>query len=80
VISKVVISVSVLLLYANQALAQYIDNVGELIFGLGVRYRKIDLIFSQSVRSDEFNGQTENLQFGSLMLRFQLGSLCKNRI
>jgi len=46
--------------------------VGELIFGLGVRYRKIDLIFSQSVRSDEFNGQTENLQFGSLMLRFQL--------
>ena len=47
--------------------------VGELIFGMGIRYQKIDLTFSQTIRSDEFTGQTENLQFGSLMLRFQTG-------
>lgn len=47
--------------------------VGELIYGLGLRYRKIDLLFSQTVRSDEFAGQTENQKFGSFMLRFQSG-------
>ncbi len=45
--------------------------VGELIYGLGMRYQKIDLIFSQTLRSDEFSGQTENQAFGSFMLRFQ---------
>ena len=47
--------------------------VGELVYGLGIRYRKMDLLFSQTVRSDEFAGQTENLKFGSFMLRFQSG-------
>ena len=45
--------------------------VGELLFGWGLRYKKVDLVFSQTVRSDEFTGQTENQQFGSFMLRFQ---------
>ncbi len=44
--------------------------VGELVFGFGARYRGIDLVFSQTLRSDEFDGQTENLRFGTVMLRF----------
>lgn len=47
--------------------------VGELIYGFGMRYKKIELIYSQTIRSEEFNSQTENLQFGSVMLRFQSG-------
>lgn len=47
--------------------------VGELLYGLSLRYKKIDLVFSQTVRSDEFTGQTENQKFGSFMLRFQSG-------
>lgn len=47
--------------------------IRELIYGLGLRYKNVGLIFSQSIRSDEFTGQTENQQFGSLMLRFQSG-------
>lgn len=45
--------------------------VGELLYGIGFRYHKVDLIFSQSIRSDEFTGQTKNQEFGSFMLRFQ---------
>lgn len=48
-------------------------RVGELIYGFALRYRKVDLIFSQTIRSDEFTGQTENQEFGSFMLRFQSG-------
>lgn len=44
--------------------------VGELLLGMGFKYRNIELVFSQSLRSDEFIGQTENQQFGSVMLRF----------
>ena len=47
--------------------------VGELLYGFGARYKRFDLIYSQTIRSEEFSGQTENLQFGSLMLRFQSG-------
>lgn len=47
--------------------------VGELLFGVGFRYKKIDLIFSRALRTDEFSGQTENLEFGSFMLRFESG-------
>jgi len=47
--------------------------VGEALYGFGVRYQKVDVIFSQTVRSDEFIGQTENQKFGSLMIRFQSG-------
>ncbi len=47
--------------------------VGELLVGWGLRYRKVDLVFSQTIRSDEFTGQTANQQFGSFMLRFQSG-------
>jgi lipid A 3-O-deacylase len=47
--------------------------VGELLYGVGFRYKKVALIFSQTIRSDEFTGQTENQKFGSFMLRFQSG-------
>jgi hypothetical protein len=47
--------------------------VGELLYGAGFRYKYVDLIFSQLIRSDEFFGQTENQKFGSVMLRFQSG-------
>ncbi len=47
--------------------------VGELIYGVGMRYKKVELIYSQTIRSEEFNSQTENLQFGSVMLRFRSG-------
>ena len=49
------------------------SRVGELIYGFSLRYKRVDLIFSQTVRSDEFTGQTENQEFGSVMLRFQSG-------
>ena len=49
------------------------SRVGELIYGFALRYKRVDLIFSQTLRSDEFVGQTENQEFGSLMLRFQSG-------
>ncbi len=45
--------------------------VGELLLGWGLRYKKIDLIYSRSLRTEEFTGQTENQEFGSFMLRFQ---------
>ncbi len=47
--------------------------VGELIYGFGMRYKKVELIYSQTIRSEEFNSQTENLQFGSVMFRFRSG-------
>jgi len=43
--------------------------VGEMIFGVGLRYGLIDLSFSHTIRSDEFHGQDKNQQFGSVMLR-----------
>ncbi len=43
--------------------------VGELIFGVGFKYKTVDVIFSKTVRSEEFTGQTENLRFGSVMIR-----------
>lgn len=46
---------------------------GEVLIGFGLRYRKFELVFSQTLRSDEFRGQLENQEFGSLMLRFQTG-------
>lgn len=45
----------------------------ELITGFGFRYRNVDLVLSQTIRSDEFNGQSDNQQFGSIMMRFQSG-------
>jgi len=47
--------------------------VGELLYGMGFRYRKLDFIFSHTVRSSQFTGQTENQEFGTFMLRFQSG-------
>jgi len=47
--------------------------VGEALYGFGARYRNVELVFSQTIRSDEFVNQTENQRFGSLMLRFQSG-------
>lgn len=43
--------------------------VGELLFGFDARYHNFALSFTQTIRSDEFDGQTENQIFGSLMLR-----------
>ena len=43
--------------------------VNELLLGFGARYYGIGLSFTQTIRSDEFDGQTENQIFGSLMLR-----------
>ena len=43
--------------------------VNELVLGFGARYRGVGLSFTQTYRTDEFNGQSENLIFGSLMLR-----------
>lgn len=45
--------------------------VGELLLGIGLRYKNIDMIYSRALRTDEFSGQTENQEFGSFMLRFQ---------
>lgn len=47
--------------------------VGELLLGWGLRYKKFDFVYSRTLRTDEFSGQTENLEFGSFMLRFQSG-------
>lgn len=44
--------------------------VGELIFGLGLRYGRCDLSISRTFRTDEFKGQDENQEFGSVMFRF----------
>lgn len=43
--------------------------VNELLLGFGARYGNFALSFTQTFRSDEFDGQTENQIFGSLMLR-----------
>ncbi|WP_269524202.1 lipid A deacylase LpxR family protein [Coraliomargarita parva] len=46
--------------------------VGECIFGLGLRYGSAELMFSHTIRTDEFKGQVSNQEFGSVTLRFQL--------
>jgi hypothetical protein len=46
--------------------------VGELLLGVGLRWGACDLSFSQTIRSDEFQGQDENQQFGSVMFRVGL--------
>ena len=45
--------------------------VGELLYGFGVKYRNIDLVLSQTLRSDEFVGQSNSQRFGSVMIGFQ---------
>ncbi|MCH2189817.1 MAG: lipid A deacylase LpxR family protein [Gammaproteobacteria bacterium] len=45
--------------------------VGEALYGLGFRYRKLDLVFSQTLRSKEFEGQDKSQKFGSVMLGFK---------
>lgn len=47
--------------------------VGEVLYGLGFRYRNVDLVFSQSLRSKEFEGQSRSQKFGSVMLGFRSG-------
>lgn len=46
--------------------------VGEYIYGLALRLSSVDISISQTTRSDEFNGQTANQRFGSIMLRVEL--------
>lgn len=46
--------------------------VGELILGLATRIHSFDLSLSQTLRTDEFKGQTSAHDFGSIMLRFEL--------
>lgn len=43
--------------------------VGELLFGLGIRWSGYSVSFARSYRSNEFKGQRENQAFGSIMLR-----------
>ena len=43
--------------------------VGELLIGVGVRFREIEFTVSRSVRSKEFRNQSSHQQFGSVMLR-----------
>lgn len=45
--------------------------VGELLYGFGIKYRNIDLVLSQTLRSDEFIGQSNSQRFGSVMIGFQ---------
>ena len=47
--------------------------VGEFIFGLSSRIGAFDLSISQTLRSDEFNGQSANQRFGSVMMRINFG-------
>lgn len=46
--------------------------VGELLLGLGLRWGHCELSFSRTLRSDEFEDQSANQEFGSVMFRFQL--------
>ena len=46
--------------------------VAELIFGIAARISRVDLSVSQTTRSDEFKGQTDDHRFGSIMLRVDL--------
>jgi lipid A 3-O-deacylase len=43
---------------------------GELLVGLSLRYGRCDLSFSRTQRTDEFTGQNQNQEFGSVMFRF----------
>ena len=43
--------------------------VGELLFGIGLRYAWAELTLSHTYRSNEFNGQHANQEFGSVILR-----------
>jgi len=43
--------------------------VGELLLGFGLRYSCCELSLSHTFRSEEFKGQNENQEFGSVMLR-----------
>lgn len=47
--------------------------VGELLMGLGIRYKEFELSVSRTVRSKEFKNQSSHQQFGSVMLRFNAG-------
>ncbi|HAV12483.1 MAG TPA: hypothetical protein DCX06_03150 [Opitutae bacterium] len=46
--------------------------VGELLVGFGLRWKEADISLSRTIRSDEFEGQNENQQFGSIQFRIQL--------
>ena len=46
--------------------------VGELLVGIGARYHAFELSYSKTYRTDEFNGQRENQEFGSVMLQCSL--------
>jgi len=43
--------------------------VGELLVGLSLRYGSCELSLSRTFRSDEFTGQSESQEFGSLLFR-----------
>jgi len=47
--------------------AQSEPLVGEVIFGLGVRYKHFNLIYARTIRTDEFKGQNSSRhEFGSI--------------
>jgi len=44
--------------------------VYEFVYGFGLRWEALDLIYSFTVRSDQFESQDDNHRFGSLLFRF----------
>jgi len=46
--------------------------VGELLAGFGMRWKNCDLSISRAFRTDEFEDQDENQEFGSILFRFRL--------
>ncbi len=43
--------------------------VGEMVTGVGVQIRPIELTVAHTFRTNEFSGQTESLEFGSVLFR-----------
>lgn len=46
--------------------------VAEFLAGIGMRWKNCDLSLSRTIRTDEFENQNENQEFGSILFRFQL--------
>ena len=52
--------------------AESVDSkpwVGELSFGLAARYERLEISLAHTLRSDEFDGQSNRSRYGSVLLR-----------
>jgi len=45
--------------------------VGEMITGIGVRFKRLQLLFSHTMRTEEFENQTDNHEYGSITALYQ---------